>query len=68
MLECLKDSMSRRSFILLHRLTQHDFSLTDETTATKIGVVKETEIDTEHQFALSGAAFFEDEYVRPGGH
>lgn len=67
MLEFLKDSVSRSSFILWHRLTQREITLTDEITATKMGAVKETEINTEHPFALSGAAFFEDEYVRQRG-
>ncbi|MCP3984493.1 MAG: nuclear transport factor 2 family protein [bacterium] len=65
--EFLSSSMDRDSFISCHRVTQPEIELTSETTATGIWALEDTVIDTENEFTLHGAAFYEDEYLRIDG-
>ncbi|MCP5055948.1 MAG: nuclear transport factor 2 family protein [bacterium] len=66
-MEFLSGSMSRDSFVSCHRVTQPEITLTSETTATGIWALEDVVIDTENEFTLHGAAFYEDEYVRIDG-
>lgn len=66
-MEFLTGSMSRKSFLSCHRVTQPEITLTSATTATGIWALEDLVIDTEHEFTLHGAGFYEDEYVRIDG-
>jgi hypothetical protein len=65
--EFLRTSMGRESFLSSHRVHHPEIELTGEATATGVWALEDVVIDTEHEITIRGAAFYRDEYVRIGG-
>ncbi len=60
----LEGAMGRGSMITLHQVHHPEIELTGDATATGIWYLEDRVLDTEHDFALQGAAFYRDEYVK----
>jgi bile-acid 7alpha-dehydratase len=63
----LIESMDRPTFLSSHRVHQPEIELTSATTATGIWALEDWVIDEQHGISLHGAAFYRDQYVKPGG-
>ncbi|HZR81410.1 MAG TPA: nuclear transport factor 2 family protein [Candidatus Binatia bacterium] len=57
-------SMSSPSFLSSHRVHHPEIDLTSPTTATGTWALEDVVIDPERDFALRGAAFYTDDYVK----
>lgn len=66
-LEFLRGSMGKDSFHSCHQVHQPEIELTSETTARGTWALQDTVIETQWDIMIRGAAFYEDEYVKPDG-
>lgn len=63
----MTESMDRGSFLSSHRVHHPEIDFTSDTTATGVWALEDTVVDTQYDFILSGAAFYEDRYVQQDG-
>ena len=66
-IEWLRNSMGSESFLSSHRVHHPEIDLTGATTATGTWALEDTVILADADFALRGAAFYTDEYVKESG-
>jgi len=66
-IEWLRNSMGSEGFLSSHRVHHPEIDLTGTTTATGIWALEDTVIIADFGFALRGAAFYTDEYVKVNG-
>ena len=65
-LEFFRQSMGSTSFLSSHRVHHPEIDLTGPTTATGTWALEDVVIDASRDFALRGAAFYTDDYVKQG--
>jgi hypothetical protein len=65
--EFLRNSMGRDSFLSSHRVHHPEIEITGQDTATGTWALDDVVIDTQFEITIRGAAFYRDEYVRLGG-
>ncbi len=66
-IEWLKQGMDRDAFHSTHSVHQPEIDLIAEDRATGTWKIEDIVIDTEFDITISGAAFYEDRYVKQGG-
>lgn len=66
-LEFFRQAMGAESFLSSHRVHQPEIDLTSPNTATGIWALEDIVIDASRDFALRGAAFYTDDYVKRDG-
>ena len=66
-MDFLRRSMGADSFHSSHRVTQPEIDLTSPTSARGVWALNDVVIDTQFDITISGAAFYEDEYVKVDG-
>ena len=59
--------MGSTSFLSSHRVHHPEIDLTSPTTATGTWALEDVVVDAQRDFALRGAAFYTDEYVKLDG-
>lgn len=63
----LKKGMDRDAFHSSHSVHHPEITLTGPKTATGIWALEDIVIDTDHDIQISGAAFYQDRYVKRDG-
>jgi len=63
----LEKSMGADSFLSSHTVHHPEIELTSDTTARGVWALEDTVIETRANLVISGAAFYEDEYVKQDG-
>jgi hypothetical protein len=66
-LDFLRQAMGATSFLSSHRVHHPEIDLTGPATATGIWALDDVVVDASRDFALRGAAFYADDYVKRGG-
>jgi len=66
-LDFFRQAMGATSFLSSHRVHHPEIDLTGPTTATGIWALDDVVVDASRDFALRGAAFYTDDYVKRGG-
>jgi hypothetical protein len=66
-IEWLRNSMGSEGFLSSHRVHHPEIDLTGPSTATGTWALEDTVIIADFGFALRGAAFYTDEYVKQDG-
>jgi hypothetical protein len=66
-LEFLRGSMGKDSFLSCHQVHHPEIELTSETTARGTWSLQDTVIETQWDIMIRGAAFYHDEYVKQDG-
>jgi len=66
-IDWLRGAMGSENFLSSHRVHHPEIDLTSATTATGTWALEDTVIITDVDFALRGAAFYTDEYVKEDG-
>ena len=66
-MEFLRKSMGADSFLSSHTVHHPEIELTSASTARGVWALRDTVIETRANIVISGAAFYEDEYVKQGG-
>jgi SnoaL-like domain len=62
----LRKGMDRPGFHSTHSVHQPEIRLTGPDTATGVWKLEDYVLDTDHDIVISGAAFYEDSYVKRG--
>ena len=63
----LEKNMSRDAFHTSHRVHHPEIELLSDTEATGVWAMEDVNVDTEFDFYLTGAGFYEDRYVKVDG-
>ena len=66
-LEFFRHAMGATSFLSSHRVHHPEIDLTSPTTAQGTWALDDVVVDASRDFALRGAAFYTDEYVKRDG-
>ena len=65
-IDFMRNNMSRDAFHTSHRVHHPEIDFTDDGHATGTWAMEDVNVDTEYDFYLTGAGFYEDRYVRAG--
>ncbi len=63
----LNDTLSRTQMLTSHKVHQPEIELVDEADATGVWALEDKVIDTELGITITGAAFYDDAYVKVDG-
>lgn len=66
-IEFMRANMSRDAFHTSHRVHHPELELVSATEATGVWAMEDVNVDTEYDFYLTGAGFYEDRYVKENG-
>ena len=66
-IEFLSTNMSRDGFHSSHRMHHPEVEFVSETEATGVWAMEDHNVDTDFDFVLMGAGFYEDRYVQVAG-